>query len=142
MLDLDARAMRRAAELDQYVGRMLRVGGDMPAVTQSSRRIPLHDLAPLDLLAVGCALEDAPAHARLEHDPRAALVRHGVLRRPPRRGLASPRLEGMVGAALDVELDAQGLDHRRPGLAVFSAKSLKRVATSLHTRARYSRSRR
>ena len=27
----------------------------------------------------------------------------------------------MVGAALDVELDVQGLDHRRLGLAVFSA---------------------
>src|SRR5690348_664471 len=142
MLDLDARAMRRAAELDRDVGPMLRVGGDVPPIAQASWRVPLHDLAPLDLVAVGGALEDAPAHARLEHDARAALVRHGVLRRPPRRGLAGPRLEGMVGAALDVELDAQRLDHRRLGLVVFSAKSLKRVATSLHTRVRYSRSRR
>src|SRR5437660_8438493 len=42
-----------------------RVGGDVPSVTEPSRRFPLRDLAPLDLVTLRGALEDAPADSML-----------------------------------------------------------------------------
>src|SRR2546430_8679679 len=143
MLDLHAGGrIRELVKDDRHIGRVLRVGGDVPPIAQAPRRFPLHDLAPLDLLASGGPLEDPPADPRLEDDLRAALMRDGVLRRPPGRGLAGPGLEGVVRAAFDLECDPERLDQRLRGVlcAAVSAKRLKPVATSFHTWVRYLRS--
>ena len=96
----------------------------MPQVDEPSRRLPGDDLAPIPLLAIGCALEDAPTDATLQHDLQVGSTGVGVVGRPPSTDRLGPGVEGVVLRGVDIERQAQRLDHRfgvRFGGAVFSA---------------------
>src|SRR5207237_4402053 len=92
------------------------------------------DLAPLVLAAVGGALEDAPADARLKHDVAGGGARDGVARRPPGGEPLGPGGERVVDRAVKLDTELQGLGQRRSSRAwrgtVLLAKSAKREAAS------------
>ena len=56
------------------------VAADVPPVTEAVGRIPEGDLAPLDLGAVRCPFEDAPAQPGLQDDHRVGITRGRVPR--------------------------------------------------------------
>ena len=121
-------------EPDLDLGRVGAIAADVPQVDEPIRRLPGQDLAPFVLDAGGRSFVDPATGPRFEHDRGVRLTRHGVVGRPPRGDPRRPDVEGVVGRAVDLEREADRLDHRSG--RVFSATSRKRTAASPHTRSR------
>src|SRR5262245_2272426 len=141
MLDLDpCPRCPRVDEPDLDLRRVRAIATEMPQIAQARRRLPDRDLAPVVLLAGLGALEDPAAGPALEHDVRRRIARRGVIGRPPGVDAGGPHLEGVVGRAVDVEREPDGLDHR-PRVAgdVLEAMSANRAPASPQTRSRYVR---
>ena len=136
----------RSTKVNSTSVRVAAIAADVPQVSEPVGRVPLGDLAPLDLGAVRCPLEDATAEARLQRDDGVGVPGRRVSLRPPARQARRPHRERVVGRAGDVEGQAEGLARhegpgpffvrlgvRRRGGAVFSAKSRNRPTASPHT---------
>src|SRR4029079_13663743 len=146
VLDLDPRRRSTGGhEPDLDLRRVRAIPPEMPQVAQPRWWLPDRDLAPAELGAARRPLEDPAAGPALEDDVGRGVARGRVVGRPPGGDSGRPDLERVGGRAVDIEREADRLDHgRRPGGgavggAVFEASSEKRVAASPQTRSRYAR---
>jgi FAD-linked oxidoreductase len=121
---------RLGRERDLDLGGVGAVEAQVPQVGKSARRLPGDDLAPVVLGAVGRALVDAPARARLERHGQVGVRGDRVAVRPPQRGARGPHVERALRRAADGEAQLERLHQRS---SVFSAASRKRAAASPHT---------
>ena len=122
------------------VGRVAAVAADVPEVAEPARRVPRRDLAPVDLGAVGGALEDAAAEARFERDDGVGMPGRGVALRPPARESRRPdrRRRARVGQSISKLSRSGSMRHERliasrRRCAVFSAIRRNRAAASPQT---------
>ena len=138
VLDLDPGGRRSAGdEADLDVGRVAAIAVEMPRVAEARRWLPDGDLAPVVLDAARPTLEDPAAAPALQHDRQVVFRGHGVVLGPPLGDPRRPDVKGVVHRAVDLEGQADRLDHRlRRSTALFAATSRKRAAASPQTRSR------